>query len=268
MIVFPNCKINIGLRIVRKRDDGYHDLETIFYPIAITDALEIAPSDSLQFSLSGLPIDGPLEKNTCVRAYELLRNDFPDLPVIHTHLHKVIPPGSGLGGGSSDGAFMLSLINERFELGLSVERLIDYAIKIGSDCPFFIVNNPCFGSGRGEQLEAVPLDLSGLHVAVICPGFVINTRWAFEQVVPSHDHGPNLKNLTKQPVATWKHSIVNDFETAIFPHYPDLKQIKEALYNNGALYASLSGSGSAVYGIFDALPQLDSFPAHYFVRVA
>jgi len=186
MVVFPNCKINLGLRIIRKRNDGYHDLETVFYPIPLTDALEVirvsGADTDIAFQSSGLPISGDSTNNLCVKAYQLLKKDFPQLGSVQMHLHKVIPMGAGLGGGSSDGAFALQLINDLFHLQLSKEQLIGYALQLGSDCPFFILNQPCFASGRGEKMEPVALDLSGYHFAIVNPGIHVNTGWAFSQL--------------------------------------------------------------------------------------
>ena len=209
------------------------------------------------------------ENNICVKAYQLVRRDFPNLPVIRMHLHKMIPVGSGLGGGSADGAFMLSLINEKFRLGLSVERMIDYSLQLGSDCPFFIINNPCYATGRGEFLEALSLNLSSYHFAIVCPDVHIKTGWAFEQLKLSgiKTDERKLKKIIKQPVESWREKLVNDFEEPVFAHYPEIRNIRQKLYDHGAIYASMSGSGSAVYGIFLNKPDLrNSFPPHYFVR--
>ena len=196
MIVFPNCKINLGLHILQKRSDGFHDLETIFYPIAVQDALEIvqqpAPATDIEFSTSGLKVDGNLSDNICVKAYRSLKRDFAQLPAIRMHLHKTIPMGAGLGGGSADGAFTLVLLNKKFNLGLKEEKLIEYALQLGSDCPFFIKNVPSFATGRGEKLETISLDVSGYQFVVVNPQIHINTGWAFSQIIPLAER-PSLK---------------------------------------------------------------------------
>lgn len=254
MIVFPNCKINLGLNILRKREDGFHDLETVFYPIPFTDALELIPNSSsetgAEFVMTGLKIDGSATDNLCIKAYQLLKADFPQLPAVKIHLHKTIPTGAGLGGGSADAAFMLKLLNEKFKLNLSTPELLDYSLQLGSDCPFFILNKPCFATGRGEILEEIQLDLSAYQVALINPPIHINTGWAFSQINPSLP-GKSVKEIISQSVSTWKNELKNDFEEAVFAAHPLIKNIKEDLYNQGAVYASLSGSGSTVFGIFD-----------------
>lgn len=270
MIVFPNCKINLGLNITRKREDGFHDLETVFYPIYIKDALEVIQQPDANalttFSQSGITIEGNANDNLCLKAYHLLKKDFPQLPNIQLHLHKVIPMGAGLGGGSSDGAFTLKLLNQKFQLGLSVEQLIDYALQLGSDCPFFIINQPCFATGRGEFLQKINVDLSAYHFIIVNPGIHVNTSWAFTQLTPQLT-GQSISDIITQPVNNWRDVLINDFERPVFEKYPEIKAIKEKLYEAGAVYASMSGSGSTVYGIFTTKPTLDnSFPAHYFVK--
>src|ERR1700741_3675035 len=216
MIFFPNAKLNLGLRVLRKRNDGYHDLETIFYPIAIRDALEILPSNELKLNITGLKIDGDIESNLCVKAYRLLKKDYPHLPPIEIHLHKTIPLGAGLGGGSSDAAFMLRLLNEKFELGLSTKELILASLELGSDCPFFIVNEPCVARGRGEELQKVELDLSKYSIVVINPGIHIDTGWAFSQLeVKPLKETFNLDEVVKKPVDQWQEYLRNDFEETL-----------------------------------------------------
>lgn len=271
MILFPNCKINLGLHILRKREDGFHDLETVFYPIPLQDGLEIIqhpnPVTDLEYSSSGSAVGGNVSDNICVKAYQLLKHDFPDLPAIKLHLHKNIPMGAGLGGGSADGAFTLILLNRKFNLGLTEGQLITYALQLGSDCPFFIKNEPCFATGRGEHLKTISLDLSQFKFVVVNPQIHINTGWAFSQLMPT-DRRQDLKELIQQPLETWKEVLVNDFEEPIFRHYPQVRECKQMLYDMGAIYASMTGSGSTVYGIFekDTNPAL-SFPENYFVRV-
>ena len=269
MIVFPNCKINLGLRVLRKRSDGYHDLETVFYPIPFFDVLEIQESNSsnstLSFSTTGIPVESNLN-NLCARAYDLLKQDFPQLPSALIHLHKVIPIGGGLGGGSADAAFALILINEKFGLGLTLQQLNNYALQLGSDCPFFITNKPSYATGRGEELEELNLDLSAYKFIVVNPGILVKTAEAFNGIEPSVPQ-KSLKEIISQPVVTWKSELENDFEVTIFARYPEIKSIKHVLYENGALYASMSGSGSSVYGIFEKEKKSDlDFPSHYVVK--
>lgn len=250
MILFPNCKINLGLKILRKRTDGYHDLETLFYPLPIKDVLEIIRSDEPGFFATGLPIPGNPETNLCLRAFTLLKKDFPDLPPVRVHLHKHIPIGAGLGGGSADGAAMLQLLNTSFRLGLSAEKLMDYAAQLGSDCPFFTLNRPCLGEGRGEKLSPVELDMSPYSFAVVHPGVHISTAWAFSECIPD-EGGRRIAEIIQQPVHTWAGELVNDFEVPVLRRYPELRSIKEGLYKQGALYAALTGSGSSFFGIFE-----------------
>jgi 4-diphosphocytidyl-2-C-methyl-D-erythritol kinase len=267
MVLFPNCKINLGLHITRKREDGYHDLETVFYPIGIKDVLEIIqapnPQEPFSFSNTGLAIQGNPTDNLCAKAYQLLKKDYPQMPSIQLHLHKQIPMGAGLGGGSADGAFALKLLNQLFHLDISEEQLIQYALALGSDCPFFIINQASLGKGRGEILERLTLDLSQYHFLIVNPGIHIGTGWAFSQITPKPaEH--SLISLINQPIATWKEHLVNDFEAPVMVAYPEITQIKNALYQAGALYASMSGSGSTLYGIFEKgqTPKI-SFPDHY-----
>ncbi len=282
MIVFPNCKINLGLQILNKREDGFHNLETVFYPIQLRDALEVIRSAddkaeaSINFKSTGLIIEGDYHNNLCIKAYELLKKDFPTLPSIQMHLHKTIPMGAGLGGGSSDGAFALKLLNEKFQLGLSSQQLINYALQLGSDCPFFIINKPAFATGRGEVLEEVNLDLSAYHFAIINPGIHVNTSWAFAQLSLTNYSGrferpdsqlPELKTIIHQPISTWKNQLINDFEEPVCKVHPEIASIKQQLYDAGALYASMTGSGSTVFGIFKERPQLE-LTESYFIHLA
>ena len=268
MILFPNSKINLGLHILEKRADGFHDLETVFYPVPVNDGLEIvqSPVDTNQFTISGLLIEGSIENNICLKAYDLLKKDFPQLPAVKMHLHKVIPTGAGLGGGSADGAFTLTLLNKKFGLGISEEKLIDYALFLGSDCPFFIKNKPSIGTGRGEKLETIQLDLSPYRIILVNPGIHINTGWAFSKISPSRQR-TGLNQIIKKPIELWKDILTNDFESPVFNEFPEVKKVKETLYANGALYASMSGSGSTVFGIFEstATPALN-FPTNYFIK--
>lgn len=254
MLIFPNAKINIGLNIVRKREDGFHDLETVFYPIQLSDCLEFVGSEDQEttFTNTGLTVDSSADDNLCIKAYRLLEKDF-NLPALKIHLHKIIPFGAGLGGGSSDAAFMLSSINEYFELGLTELQLIDYSLKLGSDCPFFIKNKAVFAEGRGELFSTVDLDLSKYKIVLVKPDNFVSTKEAFSGIVARKPE-VSLTGLIKQPIEEWKNTIVNDFENHIFKIHPRIGQIKEKLYEQGAIYASMSGSGSSVYGIFDVVP--------------
>ena len=272
MIVFPNCKINLGLNIIRKRSDGYHDLETIFYPLPLKDILEIIEHRQpertvpIPFTTSGLDIRGDTSSNICVKAYRLLKKRFPSLPFVQMHLHKLIPSGAGLGGGSADADFTLLLLNKKFSLGLSHADLMECASELGSDCPFFIINKPCFASGTGNLLEEIDLDLSGYKFVVVNPRIHIDTGRAFLNVVPAPAEKP-IREIIKSPVRRWKDELCNDFEKIIFKNHRPIVDIKDELYKQGAIYASMSGSGSTVYGIFDRslTPEL-SFPSHYFVK--
>ena len=250
MVSFPNCKINLGLKILRRREDGFHDLETIFYPLPLCDILEAVHSPDLQFSATGRPIPGIPGANLTIRAWQLLRKDFPDLPFVQIHLHKQIPIGGGLGGGSADGAFMLDLLNRQFRLGLDAGRLARYAAQLGSDCPFFLLNQPCLGQGRGELLEPLRLDLSGYSFLLIHPGIHISTAESFSRCRPDDSSLP-LRSIIGQPVTMWRHTLTNDFEASLFAQYPVLREIKQSLYDHGALYSAMTGSGSCLYGIFE-----------------
>jgi len=272
LLSFPNCKINLGLNILSKRDDGFHDIATAFYPVPITDAVEIihapASTQPINFTNSGLVVDGDINNNICIKAYNLLKKDFPQLTAITMHLHKSIPLGAGLGGGSADAAFTLQLLNTKFKLNLTNEQLINYALQLGSDCPFFIINQPCFATGRGEVLKQITLDLSNYQLIIINPGIHINTGWAFSQIKPGVPK-LSIELVIQQPINTWKADLINDFEVPVFEKYPVIQSIKAQLYKSGAVYAAMSGSGSSVFGLFDKgnLPVL-SFPVEYFVRSA
>lgn len=263
----------MGLTVTRKRQDGYHDIETIFYPLGLRDVLEIVHDQTskqetgdlnrnmgARFITTGIPINGNASKNLCVRAYQMLKSDFASLPAVEIYLHKAIPIGAGLGGGSADGTFTLSLLNEKFQLKLTTNQLLDYALHLGSDCPFFIVNKPCFATGRGEFLQRIDLDLSMYSFVIVHPGIHISTSWAFEQLTPAPPRN-SVCEIIQQPISTWKSELRNDFENAILNQHPELSTIKPQLYDSGAIYASLSGSGSCFYGIFpkNQLPSL-KFP--------
>lgn len=270
MILFPNCKINLGLNIIAKRSDGFHDVETVFYPLMIQDVVEVVQSNpqqtnqnDIQFSSSGLAIDGEEENNLCIKAYRLLQKHFA-LPAIQMHLHKNIPMGAGLGGGSADGAFTLQLLNQKFGLNIPQEQLIQYALQLGSDCPFFIINQPCFATSRGEVMSNVQLDLSAYQILIINPAIHINTGWAFSNITPQQPK-KSIREIILQPISTWKNELVNDFEEPVSTQHPAISSIKKQLYASGALYACMTGTGSTVFGIFDknTVPSL-SFPSSYF----
>jgi 4-diphosphocytidyl-2-C-methyl-D-erythritol kinase len=256
MLLFPNCKINLGLNIIHKREDGYHDIETIFYPVGLKDALEgiktggMGSSDEVLFSSSGLAVTGDATDNLCVKAFQLLKKDFPEIGSVQLHLHKAIPMGAGLGGGSADGAFTLLLINQLCNLALSSEQLIHYALQLGSDCPFFILNKPCLASGRGEILKEIKLDLSPYRFVIINPGIHVSTAAAFSQVKPGKP-GHAMAEIISLPVPQWKELLVNVFEKTVTEIHPEIAAIKQELYRKGAVYASMTGSGSTVFGLFE-----------------
>jgi len=266
MVSFPNCKINLGLNIVNKRDDGYHDIETFFFPIPLKDALEVIEKEKFEFSTSGFSIEGEPEKNLCIKAYDLLKKDFPKLPTVQMHLHKAIPMGAGLGGGSADGTFTLKLLNKKFGLSLSEKQLINYSLQLGSDCPFFILSKPFFATGRGEILEQTELDLSEYKFLIVHPPIHISTAWAFSTIKPFKPV-KSIKQIIQQSISTWKTELINYFEKPVFENHPEIKIIKDKLYHEGAIYASMSGSGSAVYGIFRKADIVSiTFPENYFIK--
>ena len=276
MVIFPNCKINLGLNVIRRRADGFHDLETVFYPVPLRDALEIQKSEvksqntegetATGITVTGLPVAGNADQNLCIKAWQLLQKDFHQLPPVHIHLHKTIPMGAGLGGGSADGAFTLLLLNQKFQLGLSEAQLIAYALQLGSDCPFFIVNQPCLGLGRGEILQPVTVNLSAYKIILVNPRIHINTGWAFSQITPAAPKN-RVQDVIAQPLDTWRDLLINDFEAAVLAQHPETRDIKDQLYDSGAVYASMSGSGSSFFGIFECnKPVKVTFPAHYFFK--
>lgn len=253
MITFPNAKINLGLNIIEKRPDGYHNLETIFYPINLQDALEVTrwENDSKEYTLrvcgTSLEIDD--EDNLVVKAYKLLKKDHPQMLPIDIHMYKHIPAGAGLGGGSSDAAHMIKLMNEKFSLKLSLEQMEDYAAQLGADCAFFIRNKPVFATGIGNLFEPIELSLKGYHIVLVKPDIFVSTRDAFSQIKPARP-SVSLKEIVKQPVESWKDNMKNDFEESVFLKFPEVAAVKDELYDLGAVYAAMSGSGSSVYGIF------------------
>ena len=263
MLVFPNAKINLGLQVTEKRKDGFHDLVTCMYPVPLTDALEIILSKKTVFTSSGMAIPGNEKDNLILRAYQLLKKDFNDLPPIAIHLHKAIPIGAGLGGGSADAAFALKAMNKLFDLYLEDWFLEDYAAQLGSDCPFFIENTPKIATGRGEILESIDLKLRGNWLVLVNPNIHIGTKEAYAGIEPKRPE-VDLKELLSDR-GRWKEELVNDFERSIFENHPEIKAIKEGLYNQGAYYAAMSGSGSTVFGLFDKEPEAEVGTKEYFV---
>jgi 4-diphosphocytidyl-2-C-methyl-D-erythritol kinase len=267
MLSFPNAKINIGLNIIEQRSDLFHNIETIFYPVPIADILEILETPELkgnkvEMVITGMDIPGEPENNLCVKAYKLLDKLYC-LPHVKIHLHKIIPTGAGLGGGSSDGAFTLTLLNRLFSLNLTNTQLIDHAAELGSDCPFFIDNKPAFGTEKGNILKTTELSLSGYYFVLVKPSVSVGTAEAYKGVKP-HKPKQSVNTLIELPIAQWKDKIVNDFEQSIFPNHSIIKEIKNELYNAGAIYASMTGSGSAVYGIFEKQVSLQNVSKHEF----
>lgn len=249
MVSFPPCKINLGLKVLRKRPDGYHDIETCFYPVPWTDILEVIIADKFEFTSTGLTIAGKEEDNLCVKAYRLLQNDFQLKPV-KIHLHKIVPMGAGLGGGSSDAAFTLTTLNELYQLNLSLQQLTQYAAQLGSDCAFFLQPRPMIGTGRGEVLSSLEVDLKNYHLVIVKPPIHVSTAEAYRGVMLD-EHGASIATILQQPLQKWKETLINHFEKSVFENHPEIKAIKEKLYAQGAVYASMSGSGSSVFGIFE-----------------
>lgn len=265
MITHPICKINLGLNVVERRPDGYHNLETVFYPVPICDALEVFEMDrqfpssvDCDLKVTNIAIDGDEQRNLVVRAYQLLKHDFPTLPRIHAHLYKGIPTQAGMGGGSSDCGFMITLLNRMFRLELSDEQMIDYAARLGADCAFFTLNRPCYAEGIGEKLEPIALDLNGWYLAVVRPDIPVSTKEAFSLITPQHP-AENCRDIVMQPVETWRDRLTNDFERSVFALHPEIAAIKEKLYDLGAVYAAMSGSGSSLFGLFRQPVSLDMF---------
>lgn len=264
MICFPNAKINLGLNVTEKRADNFHNIETVFYPIGWADALEIieTPGTGTEFTLnlSGIAIQGAVEDNLLYKAYQLIKQRRA-LPSITVYLHKALPMGAGLGGGSADAAFFINLLNQQFRLNLTETERLEIARPLGSDCAFFIHNKPVFAYQKGDVFSALHLDLSNYYLAVIYPNIHSNTKDAYSLVKPAKPL-KSVAEIITQPVSTWKQDLVNDFEASIFHKYPAVKKIKEDLYKAGAVYASMSGSGSAVFGLFDKMPVIGNL-AHF-----
>ena len=261
MISFPIAKVNLGLNVVARRPDGYHNLQTVFYPVPIKDVLEIYPMAEdfpsevdCDIKVTNIHVEGDEQRNLVVRAYNLLKQDFPALPRLHTHLYKGIPTQAGMGGGSSDASAMLLLLDEQFNLGLTEQQLID------ADCPFFIMNRPAYAEGIGERLTPIDLSLKGWYMAVVRPDIPVPTKEAFARITPQMPQ-KCCKEIVMQPIETWKDELVNDFEASVFAVHPELADIKVQLYQLGAVYAAMSGSGSALFGLFKEPVDIEkSFP--------
>ena len=256
MITFPIAKINLGLNVVEKRPDCYHNLETVFYPVNIQDALEVYEMDEAfpspydcDLKVSNIHIEGDEQRNLVVRAYQLLKQDFPTLPRLHAHLYKGIPTQAGMGGGSSDCGYMITLINKMFHLGLSEAQMISYAARLGADCAFFIQSLPAYAEGIGEILTPIALDLKGWYIAIVRPAIPVSTKEAFSLITPHHPV-KNCRDIVMQPVETWRNELTNDFEHSVFTLHPEIGAIKDRLYDLGAVYAAMTGSGSSLYGLF------------------
>lgn len=271
MIVYPNAKINIGLNVVEKRPDGYHNLETVFYPIGLQDILEIqeletdVPDCGYRLKLTGSLLDGSPEENLVVRAFKLLKREY-DLPPVSIGLYKHIPTGAGLGGGSADAAFTLKTLNDRFKLGLTTQQMEEYCAQLGADCPFFIQNKPVFATGIGNVFHPIELNLKYKQLVLVKPDVFVSTKDAYAKVNVRNPE-KQLPELLSQPIETWKDTVVNDFEASVFSKYPEIAAIKDKLYDMGAVYASMSGSGSSVFGIFeDPVENVDEIFTGMFCR--
>ena len=259
MVVFPFCKINLGLSVLSKRDDGYHNLDTCFYPVPWTDVLEIIIADQFSFTTSGNDIPGDLQENLCVKAYQLLKSDF-DLAPVSIHLHKIIPSEAGLGGGSSDAAQTLKMLDTIFSLDIPMNKLREYASVLGSDCTFFTQDKAMIGEGRGEILKEIDLSLKDSFMVIIKPDIHVSTREAFSGIIPKASGLP-VAEILSLPVAQWRGLLSNDFEETVFRKHPALSLMKDRMYEAGALYASMTGTGSAIFGIFESeVEVLEQFP--------
>lgn len=266
MICFPNAKINLGLHIVSRRPDGYHNLETVFYPIGMKDALEIVPgisSEGYRFFQTGIPVGGAAEENLVIRALRLISAE-KQIPPIDIHLLKKIPTGAGLGGGSSDAAFMLRLLNDTFSLGYTHKDLLYLAAQLGADCSFFIGNSAAFATNRGDVLEPVTVDLDNYLILLVKPDIAVSTKEAFAMITPRQPE-VSLKDIVQEPVSEWKKWMKNDFEIPVFKKYPEICTLKQQMYDLGAVYAAMSGSGSAVFGVFDQEPEWQTLFSRYLV---
>lgn len=269
MISFPNCKINLGLYVTARRSDGYHNIETAFLPIPFYDVLECIRAtdvDNTTFEQSGHVLNIPPEKNICLKAYALVKEMFPSILPVHMYLHKNIPAGAGLGGGSANAAFTIMALNSLYHLNLSVEEMENMALQLGSDCPFFIRNTPCIGKGRGEEFLPLHIDLTSYSLLVVNPGIHINTAWAFGKCSPAPVNEP-IELTLNRPIEEWPQFLYNVFEPIVFSQHPQIALLKQSLYDAGAVYASMTGTGSTVFALFakKAKPALQ-FPHTYFVK--
>lgn len=263
MITFPLAKINLGLNVVERRPDGYHNLQTVFMPVPLTDALEVHEMDAAfpsevdcDLKVTNIAVEGDEQRNLVVRAYNMLKAEFPDMPRVHAHLRKDIPTQAGMGGGSSDCAAMLLLLNRMFSLGLTQQQLIDRAAQLGADCPIFILGRPAYAEGIGEKLTPIELSLKDYYLAIVRPNIPVPTKEAFSRITP-HMPAKNCLDIVRQPIDTWRHELVNDFEESVFVLHPEIGAVKQRLYDLGAVYAAMSGSGSALFGIFKKEPALE-----------
>jgi len=262
MLVFPNAKINLGLFITEKRADGFHNLESLFLPIPLCDILEVKPStEETTLVCTGESSDIPTEKNIVYNAWKLLQEEY-GIGHVKIHLHKIIPSGAGMGGGSSDGTFMLKALNELFQLNLSIHRLEELSAQLGSDCPFFVHNKAALISGRGEEVTPVDFSLNGKYLVVVNPGIHISTAQAFQGIQPKPSNFDWKRLIEKQDLTR---DMKNDFEPQVFNLFPEIESIKECLLKKGAIYASMSGTGSTVYGIFNEKPEIE-WSKNYFNR--
>ena len=252
MLLFSNAKINLGLHVTQRRPDGFHSIETVFFPIGWSDMVEVVPGQSFTLCCTGLRMDVEQEGNLCTRAFRLLQQEL-GLPGANIFLHKQVPLGAGLGGGSSNAAAVLQALNAAFRLGLSQRRLAEYAAQLGSDCAFFVYNTPMLATGRGEILEPVAVNLSGYELLVVKPPLSVSTAEAYAGVTPQAP-AADLRGVVSRSIETWREALVNDFEPSVFAKYPPLSRIKNALYGCGARYAAMSGSGAALFGVFDKIP--------------
>jgi 4-diphosphocytidyl-2-C-methyl-D-erythritol kinase len=259
MVSFTNCKINLGLRILNKRTDGYHNLDTVFIPIPWHDVLEILPTkEATTVTVTGITVSGDFKENICYKAHQLLQSQYTQLPNVAIYLHKTVPIGAGLGGGSANGAFTLVQLNQQFNLGLTNDQLLQYAAQLGSDCAFFIHNQPCHAISRGEVLTPIEINLQGYKIALVNPSIHVSTALAFKNIVPEIP-AANCAQIVAQPITTWRNLLINDFEASIFANYPTIATLKENFYQQGAVYAAMSGTGSTVFGIFNAATAIN-FP--------
>lgn len=261
MVLFPNAKINLGLHVLHKREDGFHEIESVMVPIPLYDILEILPAEKFEFVQSGIVVDSPIESNLCVKAFRLMEGNYGISPV-YIHLRKQIPMGAGLGGGSADAAFVIKGLNELFELNLSFEVMEELASQLGSDCPFFIQNLPQIAKGRGEVLAPFDLDLSKYYLKIVNPGLHVGTKEAYAGI-QFQKHQKSVSEILQQGISTWKDDLINDFEQSVFKIHPELQKIKTQLYEEGAIYAAMSGSGSTIFGIYETEPRKTFYEANY-----